>query len=130
MDLRGTKLSDTYRYLLSTGPSTQSITLGDGSVIPWDANGVVIKDNVAQTINGAKTFTDLTIPNTVNFASNGSIVKNGNHVVTLTTSSTSNITFSSSTARTYTMQDPGANASFVMTEGSQTINGAKLLLKE
>jgi hypothetical protein len=127
MDLRGKKLSDTYIYLLSTGPSSTAITLGDGSVVPWEANNVVTTNNSAnQTIGGSKTFNGtLTIPSTLNFASNGSIVKAGNHAVTLTTSSNSNITFSSATVRTYTVADPGTNASFVMTEGVQTINGAK-----
>jgi len=128
MDLRGKKLSDTYVNLLSTGPlaSDQTITLGNGAVVPWDANGVVITSNVAQTIGGNKTFNGtLNIPSTLNFTSNGSIVKVGNHAVTLTTASNSNITFSSATARTYTVADPGTNASFVMTEGAQTINGNK-----
>jgi len=128
MDLQGKKLSDTYKYLLSVGPidSSTSITLGNGAPIPWSANGIVVTGNTAQTIGGAKTFNGtLTIPSTLNFSSNGSIVKTGNHAVTLTTSSASNITFSSATARTYTIADPGANASFVMTEGAQTINGAK-----
>ena len=128
MNLEGKKLSETYRFLLSTGPvGTTSITLGDGSVVPWEANGVVTTSNSAnQTIGGSKTFNGtLTIPSTLNFASNGSIVKAGSHIVTLTTSSNSNITFSSATAFTYTVPNPGANASFVMTEGAQTINGAK-----
>jgi hypothetical protein len=129
MDLRGKKLSDTYVNLLSTGPlaSDQTITLGNGAVVPWEANGIVVAGGSAnQTIGGSKTFNGtLTIPSTLNFASNGSIVKAGNHAVTLTTSSNSSITFSSATARTYTVADPGTNASFVMTEGAQAINGNK-----
>jgi hypothetical protein len=129
MDLRGKKLSDTYVNLLSTGPlaSDQTITLGNGAVVPWEANGIVVAGGSAnQTIGGSKTFNGtLTIPSTLNFASNGSIVKAGNHAVTLTTSSNSNITFSSATAFTYTVPNPGTNASFVMTEGAQTINGNK-----
>jgi hypothetical protein len=129
MDLRGKKLSDTYVNLLSTGPlaSDQTITLGNGAVVPWEANGIVVAGGTAnQTIGGSKTFNGtLTIPSTLNFTSNGKIIKAGNHDVTLTTSSNSNITFSSTTARTYTVTDPGTNASFVMTEGAQTINGAK-----
>ena len=35
------------------------------------------------------------------------------------------IAYTTNTARTYTMPDAGADASFVMTEGTQTINGAK-----
>jgi hypothetical protein len=128
MDLRGKKLSDTYVNLLSTGPlaSDQTITLGNGGVVPWQANGIVVTSNVAQSIDGDKTFVrNLTIPSTLNFTLNGSFIKVGNHAVTLNTSAASTITFSSATARTYTVTDPGANASFVMTEGAQTINGAK-----
>ena len=128
MDLRGKKLSDTYINLLSTGPlaSDQTITLGNGGVVPWQANGIVVTSNVAQSIDGDKTFVrNLTIPSTLNFTLNGSFIKVGNHAVTLNTSAASTITFSSATARTYTVTDPGANASFVMTEGAQTINGAK-----
>jgi hypothetical protein len=129
MDLRGKKLSDTYVNLLSTGPlaSDQTITLGNGAVVPWEANGVVTTSNSAnQTIGGSKTFNGtLTIPSTLNFASNGSIVKVGSHIVTLTTASNSNIIFSSLAAFTYTVPNPGTSASFVMTEGAQTINGNK-----
>ena len=128
MDLRGKKLSDTYINLLSTGPlvSDQTITLGNGGAVPWDANGIVVTSNVSQTIGGTKTFNGtLTVPSTLSFASNGSFVKAGNHAVTLNTSAAPTITFSSTSARTYTIPNPGADASFVMTEGTQVINGAK-----
>ena len=127
MDLQGKKLSDTYKYLLSVGPTdtSTSITLGNGAPVPWGANGIVVTGNTAQTIGGAKTFNGtLSIPSTLNFTSNGAIVKAGNHTVTLTTAAASNITFSNTATRTYTVPNT-ANASFVMTEGDQTINGAK-----
>ena len=128
MDLGGRKLSDTYRYLLSAGPTPadQTITLGDGSVVSWQSNGIVVTGNVAQTINGSKTFLqNLTIPQTLNFTNHGQFVKDGNHKVTLKTSSESAITFSSTNALTYTIPNLSTNASFVMTEGAQIINGNK-----
>lgn len=52
------------------------------------------------------------------------LAANGN--VTLGTQANKAIvTYTTNTARTYTLPDAGANASFVMTEGSQTIPGAK-----
>jgi hypothetical protein len=126
MDLQGKKLSATYKNLLCNGPdATQTITLGNNGAVPWQANGIVVINGTAQTVTTPTTFNTLTVPSTVSFTSNGSIVKAGNHAVTLTTSSNSNITFSSAIARTYTVADPGTNASFVMTEGAQTINGNK-----
>ena len=126
MNLQGRKLSDTYKNLLCNGPdATQTITLGDNGAVPWQANGIVVINGSAQIVTTPTTFNTLTIPSTVSFTSNGQFVKAGSHTVTLTTSSNSNITFSSATARTYTVTDPGANASFVMTEGAQTINGNK-----
>lgn len=52
------------------------------------------------------------------------LAANGN--VTLgTQANKATVTYTTNTARTYTLPDAGANASFVMTEGSQTIPGAK-----
>ena len=52
------------------------------------------------------------------------LAANGN--VTLgTQANKATVTYTTNTARTYTLPDAGANASFVMSEGTQTINGAK-----
>lgn len=69
-----------------------------------------------QTINGAKTFTS-TLVDTL--TSNQIELGTGN-TVTINA-------VAPSASRTYSIQDAGANANFVMSEGAQTINGAKTL---
>jgi hypothetical protein len=129
MNLAGKKISDTFDNLLCNGPkdSDTKITLGNGADVPWAENGIVVTNNTAQTIQGNKTFqSPLTFPATINFTSNGSLIKQGNHQVTLETSANSKIDFASSSALTYTIPNLTGNASFVMTEGNQTINGQKI----
>jgi len=70
----------------------------------------------AQTIAGAKTLSSaLTITPTTN------------QLVLGTTNTTTISATAPAASRTYTIPDAGANASFVMTEGTQTINGDKTL---
>jgi hypothetical protein len=76
----------------------------------------VVGTEAAQTINGAKTFTD---PITQNDTSN--------QIVLGVTNTTTISATAPSASRVVTIPDPGAAASFVMTEGTQTINGAKTL---
>lgn len=123
MNLGPQKISNTYQYVINKSGS--SFTLGDNGVINWaDAEVVVTSGTVAQTIGGLKTFTsNLTIPSTLNFTSQGSFIKAGNHAVTLNTSAAPTITFASTNARTYTIPDPGNNASFIMNTGNQNISG-------
>ena len=123
MNLGPQKISTTYPYVINKSGS--AFTLGDGGTVNWaDAEVVVTSGNVAQTIGGSKTFTsNLTIPSTLNFTSQGSFVKAGNHAVTLNTSAAPTITFASTNARTYTIPDPGNNASFIMSTGNQNISG-------
>jgi hypothetical protein len=99
-----------------------------------------------QTINGAKTFgsiitgsitgnagTSTTLANTrslwgQNFNGASDVSGNITGAGTIqfgTQSNKATLTYTTNTARTYTVPDAGANASFVMTEGTQTINGAK-----
>jgi hypothetical protein len=50
--------------------------------------------NQAETLSCNKTFSGtVTLPATVSYTSNGSIVKSGNHALTLTTTGASNVTF-------------------------------------
>jgi hypothetical protein len=124
MNLGPQKISTTYPYVINKSGS--SFTLGDGGVINWaDAEIVTTSGVVAQSIGGAKTFTsNITIPNQINFTSNGSITKAGNHSVTLTTNAVSNITFQNTATQTYTIPNV-SGSSFVMTTGDQTIGGIK-----
>ncbi len=84
--------------------TTRLYTIGD-----MGADATFLMTAGAQTITGAKTF-----------ASSALLLQEA--------SSTDVITIaiaSLAAGRTYTMPDAGASASFVMTEGTQTINGAK-----
>jgi hypothetical protein len=76
----------------------------------------VVQTTGTQSIAGSKTFTD---PITQNDTSN-------QIVLGVTNTTTLNAT-APAASRTVTIPDPGANASFVMTEGTQTINGSKTL---
>lgn len=78
------------------------------------ANSSFVMTDLAQTINGVKTFSSaLTCSATTN-------------QITLGTTNTTTITSPAPAAsRTYTIPDAGASASFVMSESTQTINGAK-----
>lgn len=94
----------------STAPvSSQTYTLPDTA-----ANSSFIMSDLAQTINGIKTFTSA-FTNTL--TSNQIVLGNTN---TVTISSVA-----PSVSRTYTINDVGTNANFIMSEGGQTINGAK-----
>jgi len=68
-----------------------------------------------QTIGGAKTFSSAI---TVNAASNQLALSSGVNLLTINSGT-------SAAARTYTVPDSGAAASFVMTQGAQTIAGLK-----
>lgn len=71
---------------------------------------------------GSLTIGTSTVNSTVIQAT--TLAANGN--VTLgTQANKATVTYTTNAARTYTMPDAGADASFVMTEGTQTINGAK-----
>jgi hypothetical protein len=125
MNLGPTLVSSTYQYLLNQSGS--SITLGDNSSVNWGGNNLVATTG-NQSIGGIKTFTsNISIPSQINFTSNGSFTKNGNHAVTLTTSAASNITFENTASRTYRVPNVG-DSSFVMTTGSQSIGGVKSFL--
>jgi hypothetical protein len=127
MDLRGKKISETFDNLLCVGDGNDDlITLGNGESVPWEDNGLVLTNSIAQSIGGNKTFASpLTLPATLTFKSNGSFKKNGNHSFDLNTSDNATVTFLSTDPRTYTIPNVIADASFVMTEANQTINGNK-----
>lgn len=88
----------------------------------------------AQTFTGAKTFSGgavfaapTTLPATVAYTSNGSIVKSGNHTLTLTTTGDSNVTFPASGTLATTSLTLGAFAATtsaqllaVMSDGTGT----------
>lgn len=77
------------------GVAPTSPTNGDfwSTTIAWfvRTNGVT---QTLATLEGTQTFSGtITLPATINFSSQGSIVKSGNHALTLTTTGTTNVTF-------------------------------------
>jgi hypothetical protein len=98
---------------LTYNPGTNTLTgvwfegsfLGNASTV---TNGVYTTGN--QTIGGVKTFSSTPIVPSITV---------GNQTNKATVAYTANV------ARSYTIPDAGANADFVMTQGSQTIAGTK-----
>lgn len=103
----------TTRTVTITAPTpattSRTVTLPDQS-----ADYSVVATEGTQTINGAKTFTD---PITQNDTTN--------QIVLGVTNTTTISATAPSASRVVTIPDPGANASFVMTAGTQTISGIK-----
>ncbi len=97
----------------ATGAASVASGTTVSSTLRWNGTAWVENTN-AQTNAGA-----LTLGSNSNAAS---IVLNDGQA----TSKTASIAVASQAAnRTYTLPDAGANANFVMTEGAQTVNGAK-----
>lgn len=84
-----------------------------------DAGGAAdfVMTAAIQTIGGTKTFSSAV---TINPASNQLVLASGVNQLTLNSGT-------SAAARTYTIPDAGASASFVMTAGTQTIGGTLTL---
>ena len=135
--INGNKIFSGYTNLSGT---TNQITLGSGTAITTltspapssnkvytipdvSANASFVMTEGVQTINGNKTIAGYTILSAkTNFSSttNQIALGTGTAITTLTSPApTSN--------KIYTIPDVSANASFVMTEGTQTINGNKTL---
>ena len=118
----------------STTATWQNISGGLSVIAPTaatDANGAILSGSTlqlefatatnpgilsvaAQTLAGAKTFSSAVIINPVN-----------NQIVLGVTNTTTINAVAPASSRTYSMPDTGANSSFVMTDGTQTINGSK-----
>jgi hypothetical protein len=96
-NLTDPKITSAYIWSGATLPATNS-------VVTTDSNGNLVTTNV---INSAIT-----------------ISPTSNQLVLGTTHTTTLSATAPSASRTYTLPDTGANSSFVMTDGSQTINGA------
>jgi hypothetical protein len=110
------------------------------------ASASYVMSEGAMTVNGNKAFSGTnthsgtnTFTSTVKFGQSGTAgapelypgtVTSGKTTFTMTDNvgdTTTNVNFASQAgARTYTVPDAGASASYVMTEGAQTINGIKV----
>jgi hypothetical protein len=105
--------------LSSTAPSVnRTITIPDAGL---DSNVVLTEGN--QTINGTKTFTALSVSGV---SANTLTLAGTTNQLTMGTTNTTTINSTAPTvSRIYTLGDAGTDANFVMSEGTQTINGAK-----
>lgn len=126
-------LTDTSNQLiLGTGTTTTlSATAPFSSLIytipDVGAAAEFVMSEGIQTIDGAKTFLGLVTFSGGYSGSAASIaLTNTTNQITLGTTNTTTInSVAPVSSRTYTIQDVGAAANFVMSEGIQTINGAK-----
>lgn len=113
-----TIFQSTTTHLSSTG----NIRLGNGDTIGWRNNAnsadLTLTTNTSDVLvySGNLQAQTLTLPTTTN-----QLVLGSTRTVTISA------TQPASSSRTYTMPDAGANASFVMTESAQTINGNKTI---
>jgi hypothetical protein len=110
---------------LAIGTSGQVLTVSGG--IPAWGSGVTSGTTTNSTLryNGTSWVENTNVLST----SDGTLTvkATSNQLVLNTGSSATTIHTAPSASRTYTIPDAGANASFVMTEGSQTINGTKTI---
>lgn len=111
-------------------------TFTDASVISTNSTSAALR--ITQTGTGhALVVEDSTNPDSTPFvvdasgavgigtASPGSLLDVAGNIILGTQTNRATLTYTTNTARTYTIPDAGANANFVMTAGDQSIAGAK-----
>jgi len=106
------------------------LLIGNGTTTPAAANITGTTNQVIVT-NGAGTIT-LSLPQNIHTAATPTFASQTLSAVTnqLTLGTTNTTTISANApvaSRTYTIPETGANSSFVMTDGNQTINGNKTI---
>lgn len=130
----------------NTGNTTTTITnaaFGQATVLtlpdPGGATASFVLTEGAQTLNGTKTIPELVTTNLDSGASGtaGTVdvfpttAASGKLAITAADNAgdttTTLVNASQAASRTYTIPDAGASASFAMTEGAQTLNGAKTI---
>jgi hypothetical protein len=129
----------------TVGSLTLNVGSGDGITVNADnisVNSTVVRTTGAQTIGGTKTFDSaiqgittganaLTTSRTLwgqSFNGSADVAGNISNAGTIqfgTQTNKATLTYTTNTARTYTVPDAGADASFVMTTGTQEIGGTK-----
>lgn len=106
--------TNTYTVNATAPAASRVITLSDPG-----ASASFIMSEGTQTINGSKTF------GSAPTAPSANLTNTTNQLVLGTTNTYTINATAPAASRVITLADPGAAASFVMTEGTQTINGAK-----
>jgi hypothetical protein len=84
--------------------------------------GSPLAGSIARTLTLLDASGNSSLPGSLSISGNISSAQN---ITFGTDNNKATLTYTTNVARTYTVPDAGANASFVMTEGTQTINGAK-----
>ncbi|MBS1560626.1 MAG: hypothetical protein JSS89_03395 [Bacteroidetes bacterium] len=143
-NVASTTLANGQLLIGSTGaaPAAAALTAGSGITITNGAGSITIAATnpmPAGTTNNAtlryNSGTSAWVENTSVTATSAGVVSaasmaltNTSNQLVLGTTNTTTISASApSASRVYTIADPGASASFVMTEGAQTINGNKTI---
>lgn len=129
-------------YYAANGTTLSGLTLITGSrALQSDSNGLPVASAVTSTELGYLSGVTSAIQTQLNAklpiagptftgtltGPTASLTNTTNQLVLGTTNTSTINSTAPSASRILTIPDPGANASFVMTEGSQTINGAKTL---
>jgi len=116
-------ISEGWEVLLTTTSFSRDVIY---TIPDVNATADFIMSEGAQTINGTKTFGGNTIfTNSSNVMNSLKLNPTSNQLIL---GDTSTITINANIPganRTYTLPDVGTNANFIMSEGAQTINGAK-----
>ena len=103
-------------------PVVTGINLGN-PVFPW--NNCYLTNIISTSSSlGAITWTSLNSSGTIS-ATSETLTNTSNQLVLGTTNTTTLSATAPAASRTYTIPDSGANSSFVLTDGTQTINGSK-----
>ncbi|KKR95567.1 MAG: hypothetical protein UU47_C0031G0001, partial [candidate division TM6 bacterium GW2011_GWE2_41_16] len=131
-----TALGNNRIMVSNTGSIVEATALTNGQLLIGSTGAAPVAANITGTTNrvtvtnGAGTISlsgpqDLAITSTPTFASE-TLSATTNQLVLGTTNTTTITATAPVASRTYTVPDVLANASFVMTEGTQTINGSKI----
>lgn len=105
---------------LGENPAVVQAPTGRFGAIELGSGAIVVDENTPQVLYNKSLDADTTtIANTADPTKKVKVDTTG------AASTTATMIFTQTVDRTYTVPDSGANASFVMTEGAQTVNGQK-----
>lgn len=120
-------LKSLYYKSRATNPSSAGIVrLGNAEVIGWRNQGN--SGDVTLTVNASNLFAfsaGVSITGGVTFSGALTISATTNQLILGTTNTTTINAAAPAASRVYSFEDAGTNANFVMSAGTQTVNGAK-----